>query len=206
MLKETFIGLLTNYTDNDCLIHELWTEVETTYTGHERKYHTLQHLEHLLDVLTELKDQINDWNILLFTLYYHDIIYDASRSDNEEESADFAEKRMQQLAVPNETIKRCKNQILATKSHLESCDNDTNYFIDADLSVLGQSWEMYSDYFKNVRKEYIIYPDTVYTPGRKKVLQHFLAMERIYKTDFFFTKFERQAKENLQTELQRLNE
>lgn len=206
MLKETFIGLLTNHTNNDRLIHKLWTEVETTYSGHERKYHTLQHLEHLLDVLTELKDQINDWNTILFTLYYHDVIYDASRSDNEEGSADFAEKRMQQLAVPNVAIKRCKNQILATKSHLESSDSDTNYFIDADLSVLGQPWEVYSDYFKNVRKEYITYPDTVYKPGRKKVLQHFLAMERIYKTDFFFTKFERQAKENLQTELQWLNE
>lgn len=205
IIKETFVELLTNYTDNGRLIHEFWTEVETNYSKHERHYHTLWHLEHLLEVVTDIKIHIHDWNTFLFTLYYHDIVYDASRSDNEEESARLAEKRMLQIAVSNNMIERCKTQILATKSHSESRDSDTNYFTDADLSVLGQTWETYSNYLNNVRKEYSIYPDNIYNTGRKKVLQHFLAMDRIYKTDFFFTIFEQQAKKNLQTELKLLN-
>jgi len=59
-------------------------------------------------------------------------------------------------------------------------------------------------YYKNARKEYAIFPDFVYKPGRKKVLLHFLAMERIFKTDYFFHKFEMQAKQNLQKELEML--
>ena len=201
MLKETFIGLLTNYTDNDSLTNELWTEIEKNYTSKKRHYHTLQHLDNLLKQLTEVKDEIQNWNAILFTLYYHDIIYNSLKSDNEEKSAGLAEKRLKQISVSIETIELCINQILATKSHLKSTDSDTNYFTDADLSVLGQNWETYSLYYKNVRKEYSIYPDLVYNPGRKKVLKYFLSMNRIYKTDFFFCKFETQAKRNLTNEL-----
>ena len=59
-------------------------------------------------------------------------------------------------------------------------------------------------YLKNVRKEYSLYPNLVYNPGRKKVLQHFVEMEKIFKTEYFFEKFEAQAKENLKQELEQL--
>jgi predicted metal-dependent HD superfamily phosphohydrolase len=200
-LKEIFSNLLINYTTNSSLINELWDEVEKNYSGKNRHYHTLQHLENLLITLTEVKSEIQNWESILFTLFYHDIIYTALKSDNEENSALLAEKRMQQLSVSNDIIERCKNQILATKSHSKSTDSDTNYFTDADLSVLGQPWEIYSLYYKNVRKEYAIYPDFIYNSGRKKVIQHFLSMNSIFKTDYFYNQFEKVAKENLMKEL-----
>ena len=200
-LKEIFSNLLINYTTNSSLINELWDEVEKNYSGKKRHYHTLLHLDNLLITLTEVKSEIQNWESILFTLFYHDIIYTTLKSDNEENSALLAEKRMQQLSVSNDIIERCKNQILATKSHSKSTDSDTNYFTDADLSVLGQPWEIYSLYYKNVRKEYAIYPDFIYNPGRKKVIQHFLSMNSIYKTDYFYNQFEKVAKENLMKEL-----
>ncbi len=206
MLKETYIELLTKYTDNSSLIHELWLEIEKNYTNNKRYYHTLQHLENLLTISLEIKEKINHWDCYLLTLYYHDIIYDSTQTDNEEKSAELAENRLKKLSVSSGLITLCKAQILATKSHVESTDSDTNYFTDADLSILGQTWETYSAYFKNIRKEYTIYPDSVYNPGRKKVLQHFLSMERRFKTDFFYDKFETQAQQNIQKELDMLNE
>ncbi len=204
MLKETFIELLENYTDDERLTEKLWTEIEKNYSGKKRHYHTLQHLDNLLIQLTEVKGEIQNWKAVLFSLYYHDIIYNPLKSDNEEKSAELAEKRMKQISVPDDMLELCKNQILATKAHSNSTDSDTNYFTDADLSVLGQSWEAYSVYYKNVRKEYSIYPDFVYNPGRKKVLNYFLTMDRIFKTDFFYGKFEIQVKQNLQKEIELL--
>nr|WP_321222913.1 hypothetical protein [uncultured Psychroserpens sp.] len=204
MLKETFIELLSNYTDSDSLKSELWSEIEKNYSSKKRHYHTLQHLDNLLIQLTNVKSEIQDWETILFTLFYHDIIYNSIKSDNEEKSVELAERRMKQISVSNETIELCKKQILATKSHIKSTNGDTNYFIDADLSVLGQNWETYSIYYKNVRKEYSIYPSLVYNPGRKKVLNHFLSMERIFKTNFFYNKFETQAKKNLKQEIESL--
>lgn len=201
MLKETFIKLLENYTKSESRINEFWLEIETAYSEKSRYYHTLDHLENLLAQLTEVKDQIQHWETVLFTLYYHDVVYDAQKSDNEEKSAELAGRRMKQIGVPKETILQCKEQILATKTHIPSISSDTNYFTDADLSVLGQSWEIYAAYYQNIRKEYSVYPDSVYNPGRKKVLNHFLSMERIYKSDYFYEKFEIQAKKNMKIEL-----
>ena len=204
MLKETFIELLTKFTDNDDQKIELWTEIQNFHSDKKRHYHTLRHLENLHSQLTDIKGEIQNWETILFTLFYHDIIYNSIKSNNEEKSAELAVKRMRQIFVPKDKIELCKNQILATKSHIKSTDSDTNYFTDADLSVLGQSWEKYSLYSKNVRKEYSIYPDLVYNPGRKKVLNHFLSMDRIFKTDYFYDKFEIQAKQNLQQEIETL--
>ena len=202
MLKETFIELLKNYTDDNRLINVLWTEIEKNHSSKKRHYHTLQHLENLLSQLTNVKGEIKNWETILFTLYYHDLIYNATKSDNEEKSAELAEKRMKEISVSSDIIEQCKKQILATKSHHKSIDSDTNYFTDADLSILGSGWDTYQLYCKNVRKEYAIYPAFIYNPGRKKVLNHFLSMDRIFKTDFFYYKFETQAKQNLQRELQ----
>lgn len=204
MLKDTFLKLLKNYTEDTRLVNECWMEIELQYSTKKRHYHTLSHLDNLLQQLIEVKSNINNWETILFTLYYHDIVYKASKSDNEEQSAILAEKRMKQCCVPTTVIDICKAQILATKKHLIDSSSDTNYFTDADLSVLGQRWESYAAYFQQVRKEYSIYPNMMYNPGRKKVLKHFLEMERIYKTDYFHHTFEVQAKQNLQRELEML--
>lgn len=201
MLKQTFIALLTKYTNDQDLITELWAEIERKYSDKKRYYHTLNHLESLFQQLTEIKPQIKDWDVVLFSLYYHDVIYNSLKSDNEQKSAELAEKRMKSIGISLEIIERCKAQIMATKAHFSSEIEDTNFFTDADLSVLGQSWEMYSEYYRNVRKEYAIYPDLIYNAGRKKVLKHFLAMERIFNTDYFYLKFEKQARVNLEKEL-----
>ncbi|MDB5011955.1 MAG: hypothetical protein JWQ25_157 [Daejeonella sp.] len=204
MLKETYVQLIKQYTDNEDLIADYWDEVEIHYTKSNRHYHTLKHLENLLNQLLMVKSEIKNWETILFALFYHDLVYNALKSDNEEQSAEFAEQKMKQIGVPGHVIEGCKKQILATKSHLEDSDGDTNLFTDADLSILGQGWETYSRYTANVRKEYSVYPDLVYNPGRRKVLNHFLGMERIFKTEYFHSKFEKQAKINLKKELERL--
>lgn len=206
LIKQTFLNLTVNYTSDKKLSEQLWLEIEKNYTNKKRHYHTLQHLDNLLIQLTAVKDSIQSWETILFSLYYHDIIYNSLRSDNEERSAKLAGQRMKQIAVPVQIVELCKEQILATKSHAKSANSDTNYFTDADLSILGQDWEAYSNYYKAVRKEYAIYPDLIYNPGRKKVLHHFLSMDCIFKTEFFRDKFELPAKSNLLKEIELLGE
>ena len=112
VLKETFIELLTNYTNNESLKNELWTEIDKNYSSKKRHYHTLEHLNNLLYQLTAVKSEIKNWETILFTLFYHDIIYNSLKSDNEEKSAELAEKRMKQIPVSKDKIELCKKQIL----------------------------------------------------------------------------------------------
>jgi predicted metal-dependent HD superfamily phosphohydrolase len=204
MLKEAFIDLVSSYTNSEILIAQLWAEVEKCYSDKKRHYHTLQHLHNLLNDLIGLQPDLENWHAVLFALYYHDIIYNPLKSDNEVKSSALAESHMKNLSVADETITRCKGHILATKSHIESPDTDTNFFTDADLAVLGAPWDIYSKYYQDVRKEYSIYPDLIYNPGRKKVLKHFLEMNRIFKTGFFYDRFEVQARQNLVREIDML--
>jgi len=204
MLKESFITLLKNYTSDINLVHKYWHELEGAYSQKGRHYHTLAHLEKMLVELNNIKAKIQDWDTVLFSLYYHDAVYNVLKSDNEEQSAEFAQTRLKAIDVPLPIIDTCYKQIIATKKHAFSDNTDTNYFTDADLSILGKDSETYTTYTQQVRKEYSIYPDLFYKPGRKKVLQHFLEMDSIFKTDYFFTKYETAAKQNLSKELETL--
>ncbi len=204
-LKDHLINLLKSFNATESTISDLWREIETQYTGKNRYYHTLSHLEKMLRELIEVKSLIQDWSTLLFSLYYHDFVYNVLKSDNELNSAEIARERMQTLGVPKEKIEKCKEQIMATNLHHRSEDSDTNYFLDADLSVLGSSREEYEKYSEDIRKEYSIYPGILYRPGRKKVIKDFLTVDCIFKTDHFIAKFEEQARRNLQWELNRLN-
>jgi predicted metal-dependent HD superfamily phosphohydrolase len=204
MLKEIFSNLFLQYSSSSKQCDAYWSEIESYYTAGKRYYHNLHHLQNLYTALDECRSFIEDWNTILFSLFYHDIIYKATRKDNEERSALLAVTRLKALQYPSAKSALCSQHILATKKHMPSKSKDTNLFTDADLSILGADNETYVLYIKQIRKEYAVYPDFMYNPGRKKVLQHFLQMERIYKTDHFFNRYEQQARENMAAELQAL--
>ena len=128
---------------------------------------------------------------------YHDVIYNVLKQDNEKRSADFAAEELSRMGWDESTREACRTLILATHKH-ESGDEDTNLFIDADLSILGSDSTRYQKYVEQIRKEYAIFPDLIYKPGRKKVLTHFLNMSHIYKTSFFADKYEKTARINIE--------
>jgi predicted metal-dependent HD superfamily phosphohydrolase len=186
---------------------ELWLQIETAYTEAGRLYHDLSHLEQLFRELQPL--QFDDWPTLLFSLVYHDVVYDIEQhmvmNDNEERSAAFAERHLVSINYPPEKIEKCRQQILATKKHHVSQDHDTNLFTDADLCILGQNWEVYDSYRTKIRQEFGVYPDSIFNAGRRKVLTYFLQMDPLYKTPHFRQLYEKKAKENIRRELELLH-
>jgi len=203
-MKSVFIKLLKEYNVDPKFSIKLWTEIETHYTSKKRHYHNLDHLEDLFDQLIIFKQKIKDWNVILFSLFYHDIIYKSTKNDNEEQSAKLASERMKEIGISESKIKLCFDQIIATKAHSQNLNHDTNYFTDADLSILGREANIYKNYCQKIRMEYSIYPDFLYNKGRKKVIQHFLTMESIFKTKEFQSKFEDPARQNLIMEMESL--
>jgi len=200
MLKTIFQQLIVKYFTDIPLAESLWQEIENKYSV-DRYYHNLHHLENMYFELEQVKKIIVDWDTVVFALFYHDIIYNPASTDNEEKSAEVATATLSAITFPKDQIEKCEAIILATKSHIEFADSDFNYFTDADLSILGQSWEVYLLYAHNIRKEYSAYPDLIYKSGRKKILSDFLKKDRIYKTNFFSLKFEKSARENLKQEM-----
>ncbi len=204
MFRQVFTRSIQNFTADPTQIKRLWSDIAAHYSGANRHYHNLFHLDHLAKELQQVKDNIADWDLIVFSVAYHDIIYEIGQADNEEKSADYAGSALAGLLAPS-GMKKCKKAILATKNHQFNNDSDINYFTDADLSVLGVDPGLYMEYSRQIRKEYEAFPDPVYIPGRLKVLERFLHMERIFKTGFFFDKYERQARSNLKMELEQLS-
>jgi predicted metal-dependent HD superfamily phosphohydrolase len=203
MIKEKFLNLIRKYSKNEDYNLECWNEIENNYSSKSRHYHNLDHLENMLSELSKIQSEVKDLDCLLFAIYYHDIIYKSTKSNNEHQSALTFENRIVKTSF--EKLNECMSQIEATKEHKISDDYDTNLLLDLDLSVLGKTSEEYKKYSESIRKEYQIYPDFMYRKGRKKVLKSILELDFIYKTDYFKRMYENQAKENLRLELKQLS-
>ncbi|MFA0960497.1 hypothetical protein AB9P05_01695 [Roseivirga sp. BDSF3-8] len=200
-LKDRWTQLCQAYTADEGMVAGFWQEIVSAYTSEARAYHNQEHLVHLAEEIMEIQPYLQDADAIWFALFYHDIVYSATAGDNEEKSARLAVERLSAMGLDHEKLQRVHSHILATKTHEAGADFDTCYLLDADLAILGASPVAYHDYTRKVRKEYSIYPGFMYKRGRRKVLKHFLQMSRIFKTDHFYQRYEKQARENLAREL-----
>jgi len=203
-LRHRFEKLLQQYTTDHTIIEELWSAIHKHYAESFRAYHNLTHLTELFNYLDIYRSEIEDITEFSLAIFYHDIIYNVWKKDNEEKSADFVVNLLNKLKFQSINIAKIKTHILATKTHTSN-SNDTAFLIDFDLAILGQSWEVYLEYTKNIRTEYKTVPSIIYYKGRKKVLEHFLNKESIYTTVIFKDRYEDHARVNLKSELELIN-
>ena len=203
-LKNRWIVLCAEYTNNSDLINHLWLELVAAYSGKKRHYHNLKHIEMMYSEFDRSNDLISDRDSFQFAIIYHDIIYNVTKNDNEEKSGQLACERLIDMGYPKNKIQVVQKMIQATKSHNIADNADTNLLVDIDMAVLGYDWEIYKLYAQNVRKEYSIYPDFMYKKGRREVLRYFLNMDKIYKTEKYQDLYETKARTNIQQEMNEL--
>lgn len=202
--KQAWLQLTSRYTSDPTLQLQLWLELEQLYTSAGRHYHTLQHINSLLQLSAQFEEQILQLDLFQFAIFYHDAIYEPLRYDNEEQSADLARRRLHQLGLPEPEVELVTQLIMATKTHQSLALPDANLLLDFDLAILAAPHEQYTQYTCQVREEYKMVPETEYRKGRIKVLQRFLSQENIYKTEGIRQEYECQARNNLQQEIKRL--
>ncbi|WET01917.1 hypothetical protein [Flavobacterium sp. YJ01] len=198
-LEKIYSDLLSNIGFSANEIQQNWKDLENTYSTKSRHYHNLMHLEEMIDSFETYRDQLQNSNEILFSIFYHDFVYSASKKDNELKSAEFA------LAILPENVNLNKqlvfDTICATQQHHQNEIEDINWLIDFDLKILGKDWNDYKIYFEQIRKEYSIYPDFLYKPGRAKALKHFLENEFIFQTEEFRNLYEEKGRINIEKEI-----
>lgn len=200
MLKQNFINISKKYTQDHQLIIKLWQEIEEAHFG--RAYHNLGHLRTMYRLLLEVKEEVEDWECLVYAIVYHDFVYDIFAKDNEKSSALLAQQRLKKLSVCPDKINKVFELIMATEAHNGERGGDFDFFVDVDLAILAlPSYEVYT---RAIRKEYEVYSDEAYKKGRSIVIGNFLKKKRIYQSDYFYEKFEKKARNHLQKELGKL--
>jgi len=202
-------------------IVDKWTDIFTQRYGNEpqRHYHNLNHIGELVEhyerfLLVGPPSSFADPDrTVLLSIFFHDIIYDGTQpfGHNEDQSADLFMSYCREMGgdwIKDETKVKVNEYILATKHHtkisMDHPDKALLYFLDFDLGILAASRERYVEYAAQIRQEYDHVPSPMFEEKRAAVLQQFLKVPRLYKTDHFYALWETRARENLTWEIDEL--
>jgi len=183
-------------------------EILVAYGEPHRHYHTLDHIAALLALLDRHGKGVAQHDVLMLAIVFHDAVYDPARNDNEEASSALAAMRLATLGLPRDLTGVVSRYILATKhgrGAAASDDTGLALLLDLDLSILGAAPAEYRAYAQAIRREHAFVPDQLYRPGRRRVLEGFVARERIYLTGRLSELWERPARANLTGEIAELD-
>lgn len=175
-----------------------------SYSQPGRFYHNLDHVEACLDDFREVADLTDTPELVELAIWYHDVIYDVNRNDNELKSADVAAAVCSRVGLCKESAKQIHDLILITKHDRMPESINQKIIVDVDLAVLGKPWQEYDKYRKAIRREYAHVADGDFRKGRIQILRSFLEKPSLYSLDCFKGKYYSQAVENIQREISEL--
>ena len=178
-----------------------WAAVVEAWSEPHRRYHDLAHLAAVLGLVGELAEAAEDPDAVRLAAWYHDVVYDPGRDDNEELSAARAEAGLRGL-VPDGRVVEVARLVRLTAGH-DPADGDRNGAVlcDADLAVLAGPPDAYATYASAIREEYGHLDDATFTAGRIAVLERLLALPALYRLPRVAAEWCPRARANLQAEL-----
>lgn len=176
---------------------EIFQRLIGGYREPHRYYHSLDHIEHCLGMFEQCKYLTTDTDALEIALWFHDVILESGRSDDEARSAELY-LELSDGAQPEPMRQLINRLIMATRhdgSELE--DADSFYMVDIDLSSFGLPWEAFLRDSLNLRRENPHVSDEDYHLNQTGFQRSLLARPRFFLSDFFHDRFEQQARANL---------
>lgn len=182
--------------------------LRAAYAEPQRRYHTLAHIEDCLvrlAAVTDLSDR--DRTVLTAAFWWHDAVYDPTRSDNEALSAELAGQDLPTLGYAADDVAEVKRLILLTQGHqVPAGDPLGALMVSIDLSILGADPPAYDTYARAIREEYAHVPEEAYRLGRARVLQYFLDTPTLFPDPAFAARFDAPARANLRREIASLTD
>ncbi|MFZ2718701.1 MAG: dephospho-CoA kinase, partial [Candidatus Absconditicoccaceae bacterium] len=189
--------------------HKIFKEIQSLYFQNENFYHHRLHIVSCLNDFYKIRNMCENPDAVERAIIFHDIIYLPGASDNEEKSAEFADKYLSNLGYDANFIAQVKHLIMMTKHDQLPQTMDEKIIIDIDLAILGKNKNFYDRYIANIREEYKKnipgLTNDKFNQGRLIFLEDFSSRENIYHTSYFQEKYGNQASENLKYEKQKQN-
>lgn len=185
---------------------QVFREVVAAYSAPSRHYHNIKHIRDCLELLGECTPELQYPRETEIAIWFHDVVYDPTRSDNEAHSADLAEDRLREMGEAELPIGTVRALILDTRHAAPPSSPDGAHVSDIDLSILGRPPAVFDAYDTVIRLEYSHVPEKQYRAGRTAVLRSFLDRDSIYSTHRWRARFEAAARENLRRAIARLAE
>ena len=185
------------------LVRAIFDQLYSDYTGTDRHYHGIGHIAECLSELDSVRHLAKQPAAIEAAIWFHDIVYDGRRQDNEERSADTADEQLERLGCSHEFRDEVRRLILLTRHDRPPADIDGQLMVDIDLASLSRPQDIFDRNSELIRQEYPHVPEADFVRGREQMLGRFLQRPRIYYTDVFHDRDEKQARINLQRVLAR---
>ena len=182
-------------------LRRLYDDVAGRYSEPHRHYHTYQHLAECFAKAQDIISLAQHPAEVDVGLWFHDVIYDTRRQDNEERSGAWARSAAQEFGVNAESAHRIYDLIMFTRHAAKPVGIDAQVLVDADLSILGASSARFQEYEAQVRNEYGWVPDAIFRSTRSRILKEFLARPHLFCTARFRELYDAQARRNLERSL-----
>ena len=187
---------------------ETFTTLLAAYSERGRFYHTTQHIEAMVLHWQGITHLLKDPDGVALAIWFHDAVYNPMSGSNEKDSAEWARKFILSQKGEDGALLSLANSVydlimatLHTNDTVVDASSDAAFLLDIDLSIFGATEDVFAEYEKNIRKEYKWVPYFIYKKKRAEVLEGFLKRERIFFTEYFFERWEVQARKNIQSVL-----
>lgn len=191
----------TSVVGSDEASRACWADLVGRWSEPHRNYHGLAHLVAVLSIVDTLESPEVDATDVRLAAWYHDAIYDPTRSDNEERSAELAATALPPLGVEPGRVAEVRRLVLVTRTHrYDATDAAAALLCDADLSILAAPPAAYIGYANGIRAEYAHIPDAAFRAGRSEILRSLLARDRLFGTARL-AGLEEPARDNIRAEL-----
>lgn len=182
----------------------LYDRLLALYAEPHRHYHNQRHIADCLVEFDGAAHLVTDPTAVEVAIWFHDAIYDTRAPNNEERSAELAVDWLKPVGAGEGLLNSVRQLVLATKAHDGTLHPDAPLLVDVDLSILGQPPERFWEYEQQIRAEYAWVEPAFFTAKRAEILERFLARPRLYASDYFYERYENQARVNLQASVQQL--
>ncbi len=183
----------------------LFATIHSLYAGDGRHYHTPAHIEHCLTQFDMCSTHIQRPDEVELAIWYHDAIYDPRADDNELQSAELFARHAGDDIDP-ECVERVRDLILHTTHRAPPPEGDQKLMVDIDLSGFGLPWAAFARDSRAVRAEFMHMSDAEFYANQVRFLSALIARERFFASDFFYQRYEQQARENIDRTLKGLRE
>ncbi len=201
MEKENWLALMSSlgFSENEKEYEMIWR----AYSQSQRAYHNTVHIKDCL-AKCSLNPETRFNHQLHLAFWYHDLVYQPLKKNNELKSAEAAAYFLKKQSASPELVTQVNDLIMATLHNSEPKNKEEAFMMDIDISILGSDSETYATYTQNIRKEYKMVPWILYKKKRIEILKMFLNKSNLYVTDYFKNLFEEKARLNIQNEIAEL--
>ncbi|XP_033336590.1 uncharacterized protein LOC117226414 [Megalopta genalis] len=190
-----------------------FTKLQEVYSEEKRTYHNLDSLREKLNCYYEIKDNLKNPQAVLLALFFQNFEYDPKALDGENKNLEHFNTFADEADIGEELREEASELLKVAATHSTDAHKiggafggeDAHYFLDLDMAVLGSSPESYAEYREKIRGEYSFLSEPMYTALRLKVLQNFVQIPNIFASKEFREKYEEQARQNIQAEVELLS-